>query len=152
MAMKPVKGNFPHGFSLRQGDVNLSKASGSMWINPVAKITPAANALIMKKISCSGLRVGTLLPSNGMLTPTAPVKRMVTIEAILYLSASPLFFSVVSPSHVHSPDTIEGAGERSSRRNKSLKMLKEEARRLIMACDRERERELEKDVGILEIG
>lgn len=122
--MKPVKGNFPQGFSPRQGDVKLSNASGSMWMNPVARITPAAKALIMKKISFSGLKLGILRPSSGMLTPTAPAKRIVAIEANLYLSASLLFFSVISASHVQlqSPDTR--VGERIIKRNRKEKAPK----------------------------
>jgi hypothetical protein len=116
MAMRPVKGKILQGFSSRHGDVKLSNASGSMWMNPVARITPAAKALIRKNMSCSGLRVGILLPNNGMLTPTEPAKRMVAIEANLYLSASLLFvLPALSASHVQSPDTV--VGMRSIRRN-----------------------------------
>jgi hypothetical protein len=64
---------------------------------------------------CSSLRSSwNPPPQQWDAHPHRTVKRMVAIKAILYLSASPLFFSMVSPSHVHSPDTIEGAGERSS--------------------------------------
>jgi len=83
MATKPVKGNFPHGFSLRQGEVKLSYASGSMWTNPVARITPAAKALTMKNMSFLGLRAGILLLSNGRLTPRAPATSTEAIDPSL---------------------------------------------------------------------
>ncbi|KAF9674481.1 hypothetical protein SADUNF_Sadunf10G0131700 [Salix dunnii] len=90
MATKPVNGKLPHGFWARHGEVKLSNASGSMWMNPVARITPAAYALIMKKISFSGLKAFIFLPSRGRPTPIAPATRTESIEPSLYFSASPL--------------------------------------------------------------
>lgn len=57
-------------------------------MNPVAKITPAANALIKKNTSLSGLTYETFLTKNGRETPAALAMRIETIATSLYLSAS----------------------------------------------------------------
>lgn len=82
-------------------------------MKPVARMTPAAKALIMKNTSFSGLRAGIFLLSNGRLTPSAPATRMDAIEPNLYLSASFLFGGVASSLHVHSPKTIVGRRRRN---------------------------------------
>jgi hypothetical protein len=94
-------------------------------MNPVARITPAAKALIMKKISFSGLRAGTFLPSKGMHTPTALATRMQAIEPSLYFSAALLLsFSLTSASHVQSQHML---GRRRMRTKQISKILKEHA-------------------------
>ncbi|KAL7227238.1 hypothetical protein ACSBR1_022157 [Camellia fascicularis] len=56
-------------------------------MKPVARITPAANALMMKNTSFSGRSAGTDLPSTGRQTPIAPATRIEAMAANLYLSA-----------------------------------------------------------------
>ena len=121
MATSPVNGNFPQGFSPRQGEVSLSNASGSMWMKPVARITPAAKALIMKKMWFSGFRAGTFFPSRGMLTPAAPATRMEAIAASLYLSDSPplLGWSECSASSHEQSDKTK-LGRKKMRRMRRL--------------------------------
>jgi hypothetical protein len=120
MAKKPVKGKMPHGLLLRHGEVKFVNASGSTWMNPVARITPAAKALMMKKESFSGLRARNFLPSNGMHTPAAPATRMEAIEHSLYLSAVLLLLFVFpASSHVQSPYVV---GRKIIRINSKFKM------------------------------
>ncbi|VFR00733.1 unnamed protein product [Cuscuta campestris] len=53
----------------------LSNGSGSTWTNPVAKITPAANAFTRTKRLLSGVNSGNLLPATSEIeTPTARSK------------------------------------------------------------------------------
>lgn len=118
MATNPVKGNFPHGFSFRHGDVNLSKASGSTWMNPVANITPAAKALMMKKIGFSGCNDGIVFPRIGMQTPTAPATRMEAIAPSLYFRASLLLPPSSSASHVHSAEARAGSKRRMQKKER----------------------------------
>jgi len=108
IATNPVKGKSPHGCSLRQGEVRFSKASGNTWMNAVAKITPAAKAFIMKKISFSGLNAGITLPRRGIHNPIALAIRIDIKAIILYLIAFTLSWSSSSLSHVHSAVTRVG--------------------------------------------
>ncbi|KAJ0590664.1 hypothetical protein HanIR_Chr04g0200001 [Helianthus annuus] len=105
IAINPVKGKSPHGCSFKHGDVKLSNASGSTCIKPVANMTPAANALIIKKPSFSGLKAGTTLPMKGIHTPRAPATRMEASAMSLYLRASLFLPSFSSGSQVHSANT-----------------------------------------------
>ncbi|WOL06352.1 hypothetical protein Cni_G15084 [Canna indica] len=66
IAQKPANGKSSHGFESRHGDVRFSKASDSMWMNPVARMTPAANTLTMENTSFSGRRNGIYLSSTGI--------------------------------------------------------------------------------------
>lgn len=119
MAARPVKGNFPHGSSFRQGLVKVSNASGRIWINPVDKITPAAKALIKKNRLLPGVRAGTFLPAMGRDTPIALEMRMAIMAPILYLIVM-VFGSWVrsSASQVHSPATWVVSGRSTRRGNK----------------------------------
>lgn len=56
-------------------------------MNPVASITPAAKALIMKNMSFSGRRAENLRPRRGRLMPAAPEVRTPAMAASLSLSA-----------------------------------------------------------------
>ncbi|PPS04812.1 hypothetical protein GOBAR_AA15850 [Gossypium barbadense] len=105
IATNPANGNFPQGFSLRQGDVKFSVASGRTWINPVDNMTPAAKALMTKKMSFLGRKASIVFPSSGKQTPMALATRIETIAAILYFKASALFRSSSSGSHVQYPRT-----------------------------------------------
>ncbi|KAK8705800.1 hypothetical protein V6N13_049391 [Hibiscus sabdariffa] len=87
-------------------------------MNPVARITPAANALIMKNRSFSGLNAGIRDPNNGRLTPIAPATRMEAMAPSLYRSASALSRRTPSSSQVHSQETV--AGYRRSRRREKM--------------------------------
>lgn len=82
IGIKPENGNFPHGFSFKRGDVKLSVSSGRTCINPVAKITPAANALMTKKAFVSAPKARYIFPSNRRQTPVPPAKRINTIASI----------------------------------------------------------------------
>lgn len=53
-------------------------ASGSIWTKPVAKITPAANALTNKKNLLSDLR-----PKIGKQTPNTPARKIEKTAPIL---------------------------------------------------------------------
>lgn len=89
-------------------------------MNPVANITPAANALIAKKMSFSGRKASMVFPKRGTQTPMAPAMRIENIATILYLVAKEfLFESLVSGSHVQllSPCTKEGNRMRKKQRN-----------------------------------
>ncbi|KAJ0928548.1 hypothetical protein HanRHA438_Chr04g0195321 [Helianthus annuus] len=101
IAISPVKGKSPHGCSFKHGFVNLSNASGSTCIKPVANMTPAANALIIKKPSFSGLKAGTTLPMKGIHTPSAPATRMEASAMSLYWRASFFLPSFSSGSQGH---------------------------------------------------
>jgi hypothetical protein len=116
IAMKPVNGKFPHGFWLRQGLVKLSNASGNTWMNPVASITPAAKALIMKKISFSGRKVGIFLPNIGRETPIALAIRIELIATSLNLRAFALSRPCESSLQVHSAETKMGTKSKRRRR------------------------------------
>ncbi|KAM2911567.1 hypothetical protein FF1_004310 [Malus domestica] len=45
-------------------------------------MTPAANALIRKKMAFSGLGVGIFLPRNGRISPTAPASSLFSVSRI----------------------------------------------------------------------
>nr|GLL36211.1 hypothetical protein PanWU01x14_301810 [Ipomoea trifida] len=78
-------------------------------MNPVERITPAANALIIKNKFLSGLSAGTAdLPSTGKETPMALATRIDAMAPSLYLRAKLLSLSSSSDSQVHSPRTIVG--------------------------------------------
>lgn len=51
MATNPAKGNLHPGFLLGDGEVKLSTTSGSIWMKPDARMTPAAEALMIKNMS-----------------------------------------------------------------------------------------------------
>lgn len=68
--------------------VNADVASGSMWTNPVARITPAAKALAAKKRLVSVLRNLRFFPINGMATPIIPAKRMEAMATNLRMRAA----------------------------------------------------------------
>lgn len=59
--------------SSKQGELRLSKASGSTCIKAVERITPAENTLKRENISLSGMRekVYIIFPKNGMEIPTS---------------------------------------------------------------------------------
>lgn len=135
IATNPANGKFPHGFSPRHGLVKLLKASGRTWMKPVARITPAAKALIMKKTSFSGRRAGILLPNIGRETPIALATRMEQIATSLNLRAVVLSRLRDSVSKPHSAET-----ERGTRRRRKKKV----GLKLFIMLDelrRERERE-----------
>ncbi|QCE02874.1 hypothetical protein DEO72_LG8g890 [Vigna unguiculata] len=99
IATKPVKGKSPHGCSFKQGEVRFSKASGNTWMNPVARITPAARAFIKTKIFFSGLKAGITLLRRGIHTPIALAIKIDTKAIILYLKDLAVLRSSFSPSH-----------------------------------------------------
>ncbi|KAH6785244.1 hypothetical protein C2S51_037699 [Perilla frutescens var. frutescens] len=107
MAINPVNGKSFHGCS--SIFVKLSKASGKTCMNPVDRITPAANAFTMKKRLLSGLNAGNLLAATGRHTPAAPATRIDASAAALYLSARVLFRSSFSGSLVQLPRTTAGS-------------------------------------------
>ena len=107
-----MNGKLPQGFWPRQGLVKLSKASGNMWINPVARITPAAKALIMKKMLFSGFKVGIFLPTIGSETPSPLAIRIVHIATSLNFRASVLFLSSGWVSQLHSAKAERGRTRR----------------------------------------
>lgn len=77
----------------------------------MARITPAAKALITKNTSFST----KALPRIGRETPIALAVRIEAIAASLYFNASDLFSSPVSDSHVQSPRTETGRMRRKQR-------------------------------------
>ena len=107
-----MNGKLPQGFWPRQGLVKLSKASGNMWINPVARITPAAKALIMKKMLFSGFRVGIVLPMIVSDTPSPLAIRIVLIATSLNFRALVLFLSSCWVSQLHSAKAKRGRARR----------------------------------------
>ncbi|OAY83532.1 hypothetical protein ACMD2_00257 [Ananas comosus] len=92
MAPNPAKGNFCQTLSSppRQSEVRSSNASGRMWMKPVARMTPAAKALIAKNTSRSGRSAGTVRLRCGRQQPMAPQTRMETKAAIFSGSARDL--------------------------------------------------------------
>ncbi|KAH1212369.1 hypothetical protein GmHk_14G040590 [Glycine max] len=71
MAKKPVKGNFAHARESvpKHGSLSASHESLSMCTNPVAKITPAANAFAAAKTSASDSRNRRDFPTSGIAIP-----------------------------------------------------------------------------------
>lgn len=85
MAKNSGKGNFLHGNSGRHGSERASEPPESMWTNPVARITPAANALApLISPPVDGRRV----PTRGRETPNAPATSMDAIAAYLRVRAA----------------------------------------------------------------
>lgn len=78
-------------------------------MKPVDNITPAAKALMIKKISFSGLNAGITLPRSGIQTPIALATSIDANAAILYLRALDLSLSSSSSSHVHSASAKVGS-------------------------------------------
>jgi hypothetical protein len=60
-------------------------------MNPVPKITPAANALMRKNASLSGCKYDKFLTKNGRQIPSALANKIEDIAMSLYLSASDVF-------------------------------------------------------------
>ena len=87
IAINPEKGKRDHGISGRQEFVNDSVASGNMCTNPVAKMTPAAKALVAKRKLESVFRRRQFLPINGIAIPMIPVRRMVAMATNLRMRA-----------------------------------------------------------------
>lgn len=87
IAMKPAKGKVDQGISGRQGLDNADMASGSMWTNPVARMTPAAKALMAKKKLESVLRSRQFLPTSGTADPRVPARKMEAMATILRIRA-----------------------------------------------------------------
>ncbi|KAK7836356.1 hypothetical protein CFP56_022691 [Quercus suber] len=85
-------------------------------MNPVDNITPAAKALMKKKMSFSGRKAGMAFPSIGIQTPIAPATRMEAIAASLYLRALVLSRPSSSVSHVQSPKAEEGSRRKTQKR------------------------------------
>ena len=81
MAMNPAHANFDHGWAGKHGLAKVLCALGNMCTNAVAKITPAANALEMKKRFPSVLRNLRFRPRRGNKMPRALAVRMVAIAA-----------------------------------------------------------------------
>lgn len=99
-------------------------------MKPVARITPAAKALTIKKISLSGRRAGIFFPKIGRETPSALAMSIEVIATSLNCSALALsLFSVPVSLPVHSAATRRG---RRSRKQKRITFF--------MARERERER------------
>uniref|UniRef100_A0A803P6Y7 Uncharacterized protein n=1 Tax=Cannabis sativa TaxID=3483 RepID=A0A803P6Y7_CANSA len=121
IATNPAKGNFLHGFSLRQGLVKLSYASGSTWMNPVDKITPAAKALMRKYMSLFGFREGKFFTKNGRHTPSAPLDRTEPMAMSLYERASDFLWSSSCVSHVHVEDNTMVGNDRTRVTTKIVK-------------------------------
>ena len=84
-------------------------------MNPVDNITPAAKALMKKKMSFSGRKAGMVFPSIGIQTPNAPATRMEAIAASLYLRAWVLSRPSSSVSHVQSPKAEEGSRRKTQK-------------------------------------
>ncbi|PON88508.1 hypothetical protein TorRG33x02_157220 [Trema orientale] len=102
-------------------------------MKPVARITPAAKALTMKKISFSGRRVGIFFPKTGRETPTALATSIEVIATSLNCKALALSrFSLPVSLQVHSEATSRG------RRSRMQKMIT-----FFMASESERERKRE---------
>lgn len=70
-------------------------------MNPVARITPAANALTRKWGPLLGFNAETFLSKRGREIPRALEIKIEAIAMILNLSASVLFWSLYSVWHVH---------------------------------------------------
>lgn len=120
MAAKPAKGKLCQGLSFKQGEVRLSKPSGKMWMKPVARMTPAAKALMIKKTSLSGEIAGIHLPRIGRQTPMAPATRMEKTAMIFRGRA--LDLSRPSSSEEQSQSAWAKRGRRSSEAMKKMKM------------------------------
>ena len=58
------------------GAVSASNTAGRMCTMPVARMTPAANALTAKNTSPSGRSTAADQPSTGTSSPAAPAARM----------------------------------------------------------------------------
>ncbi|CAA7402913.1 unnamed protein product [Spirodela intermedia] len=86
--MNPGKGNSDHGQCGRQGLVRASCPSGSMWTNPVARMTPAAKALIRANVLESVLRNRRFRPNRGIAIPTTLVVRITAIATNFNRKAS----------------------------------------------------------------
>uniref|UniRef100_A0A0A9HP79 Uncharacterized protein n=1 Tax=Arundo donax TaxID=35708 RepID=A0A0A9HP79_ARUDO len=72
MATNPGNGNRRHGAAGRQGLESACSASCSMWTNPVARMTPAANALAATNAALSVRSTRRFRPARGRPTPSTP--------------------------------------------------------------------------------
>ncbi|CAA6672808.1 unnamed protein product [Spirodela intermedia] len=104
MAKKPGKGNADQGKRGRQGSVNASCESARTWTNPVARMTPAANAFETTKRPDSARRNRQLVPTRGSVTPATLETRITAMAIIFNLSAasSSLHSAASPPPEEHS--------------------------------------------------
>ena len=107
MANMPENGNFDQGYFGRQESESADEPSGSMWTNPVARMTPAAKALAAKKMFPSVRRNRRFFPTRGMATPDTPATRIAAMATNLRICAaesSRQFSKSVSPQLVVAMD------------------------------------------------
>lgn len=90
-------------------------------MNPVARITPAAKALIRKWGPLLGCNADMFWSKSGREIPRALEIRIEAIAMSLYLNASVLSWSLYSVSHVHF--AWDKVGWKRMDRNKNISMF-----------------------------